>query len=384
MSTREIARLLEDAAAHVPPPHLAEAAWRRVVQVRRRRRVAGSVAAAAAAVILSVLVGVPIAGRGPTGAPPNLPASTTAVSVVDRLPARLPPRSDLPWPRSVGDLRDAPRLTSGSITRADALYEPESATGLTPEPVYVLSGGVLHMLDVKLDWTTDATKRYLLPVSPTSLSPDGRLAAFGQLGEIVVVDLTTARGRHIPIGGFNRNVVWIDPRSVLVGGDGTYLVDAITGRVEKVAGNLSVAGSTGGDPVLELRASTGRLSLREWAAGAGTPLREIPIDQRALRPLQVTGWTGPAWRAGNLVARAGTARTGGSAPVPVVAVVNRHTGVMVRLLVLGAAGMPLGWLDPYTVVLRTDRDGLITWDVRDGALASAAAPFAGPIALAPS
>ena len=46
MGIEKLTRLLTEAAEHVPPPQLAEAAWAQAAQVRRRRRLVGSSAAA--------------------------------------------------------------------------------------------------------------------------------------------------------------------------------------------------------------------------------------------------------------------------------------------------------------------------------------------------
>jgi hypothetical protein len=110
----------------------------------------------------------------------------------------------------------------------------------------------------------------------------------------------------------------------------------------------------------------------------------VPIGQGGLAPYRVGGWRGPGWRNGDLVVRAGQSRSGSGADGPLVAVVDLRTASVVRLLALPAGGCtPLGWLDDHTALLRTDRDGVVAWDVGSGEVTSVAAPFDGALAVAP-
>jgi hypothetical protein len=338
---------------------------------------------------------VPPASTGPcrTGAGPSPGCGTVRV---DHMPARLAQRSGGPLPRSVGDLAAARPLVKGALSRAEALYEPGStADAKGPSPVYALgSDGSFHRLELPtLDFVRDAGKRPLsAPLTATALSPDGRRAAFPQASGLLVVDLTTGDASRFTVPGSNRTVLWRGTTTVLVGQDhGSFAVDlAKGGAVTRVTARYSpgdaVAGG-GPDPLVELPGG-GPLLLREWAVAEATPLRDLPIEQRALEPDAIIGWQGTGWRHGDLVVRAGWGPSGGTSPVPLVAVVDLRTASVVRLLALSpghdpARSAPLGWLDDHTVLLQTDREGVVAWDVDSGSVTSVAAPFDGVLATAP-
>jgi hypothetical protein len=315
---------------------------------------------------------------------------------VDRMPTRLAPRAGGPLPRATGDLAGADPLTKGSISRAVALYEHGTVDGKEPSPIFALgSDGAFHRLDVaKLDFVRDAAKRPLAaPLTPTALSPDGRLAALPQSGSLLIVDLTTGDTRRITILGSNRTVLWRGATSVLVGqADATFAVDlAKGGEVTRVAARWSppdaVAGGAVNDPLVELPGG-GPLMLREWVLAEAAPLRDVPISQRGLAPYTLAAWHGTGWRRGDLVVRAGWGHDGGASVVPLVAVVDLRTAGVVRLLRFGpdrdqACCTALGWLDDHTVLLQTDQEGVVAWDVRGGSVTSVAAPFDGALATAP-
>jgi hypothetical protein len=386
VSTKEIARLLEEAAAHVPPPQLAEASWAGVVRARRRRRVAvGGSAFVAAALVAAIAI--PLAGRPATVAPPGSPASTAATPPVDRVLPQPPDRYDVRLPRSTTDLADAKVLAAGSLVRADALFEP-APSAEQPRPVYALFDGVPYRLDVPLRWVTLGERQFSPPLRPGSLSPDGRRAAFPQPDAVVIVDLRTAVASTIPLPGLNEDVLWHDARSVVVAQAGrAFLVDAVNGQASGVAARFDPADTLGGQPLVELPPDIGSgLTLREWEPTEGSPRRTIAVDQRDVRPYAVTGWSGPAHRSVGLIVRAAVVRSPDGPGTPAVAVVERGSGRVVRLLLADRPGAdwgaPLGWLDAHTVLLRQDVEGLITWDTRSGMTGSVRA-LPGTFAFAP-
>jgi hypothetical protein len=381
MSTQEIARLLEEAATHVAPPHLAEASWARVVRARRRRRATGAGAAFVVAA-LAVAVAVPFAGRL-TAVTPGSPTSSASAAPIDHLLPRPPDRYDVRLPRSAEDLAEAEPLAAGAIQRADALFEASPGGGATPAPVYVLFDRTIYRLDVALDWRRDEPNNALPPLRPNSLSPDGRRAAFPQPDRVTIVDLRAARATHVPIDGINVDVLWYDARTVLVTQpDATFLVDIVTGQVTGAASGFVSTDMVAGSPLVDLPPDTGSgLTLREWVPTEGSPRRTIAIDQRAIRPYTVTGWSGPALRSGRRIALTASARSQTGVQMPAVALVDL-SGRVVRLLILDGQGVarsrPLhvlgmavvGWLDADTVVVRLLGGRLITWDVRSGATGS--------------
>jgi hypothetical protein len=377
----QVSRLLRDSAAEVPAPQLAEAAWAQAVKARRRRQnlLAGTVVAATVAAVSVVVVAVRGGHEGtpvhPQTSPPPTISRTPSVPV-DRIPTTLPFRAGGSLPRDPGDLAGSPVLGSGSIRRADALYEP-SGGAQRPQPVYVLSGGSFHRLDAGLAYAMDSAKNLSAPLQPTSLSADGRLAAFPQPDEVVVVDLTTAHVTHIKVTGVNEQVLWRTSRSLLVGQQGAvYAVDVEHESATRMPGGLSLGDAAAGasGTVLELPNSAG-LPVREWTVGTGAPRIDAKVDQRGLSRYRVADWTGPAWRAGDLLVRAG--RSDGPR-ADMVAVLDARSGRVVR--VVAGTATPLGWLDRHTVVLQA-RNGVLAWDIDTGRLTSIAAPFDGTLAL---
>jgi hypothetical protein len=387
--------------ARRPPPAVVARRGR-----RRRLRRAGGVALLLVAVAGGVVSADRLlaTGRDTTLAPPPAtrpcPAADgvgrgCAAGGVDTMPTRLAPRSGARLPRSPGDLARAAALAKGSISRADALYQRGSTVGAErPGPVYVLGAdGAFYRLDLgsPVDFVRDAAKRPLSePLTPTALSPDGGLAAFPQPESVLVADLTTAHTRRFAVPGVNRQVLWRSSGSLLVGQAGaTFAVDLASGAVTRVAARLALgdaaAGPAGADRLVELPAG-GPLTVREWVLAGAAPRRQVPIGQGGLAPYRVSGWRGPGWRSGDLVVRAGQGGSGDSSDGPLVAVVDLRTASVVRLLVPPAgrgACTPLGWLDDHTALLRTDREGVVAWDVGSGAVTSVAAPFDGALAVAP-
>jgi hypothetical protein len=394
LSTREIARLLEEAAAHVPPPHLAEASWARVVRARRRRR-ATAAGSAFVAVVLAVAVAVPLAGR-PTAVTPGSPTSAvrTPAPAVDRLLPQPPDRYDVRLPRSAADLAGVQPLVAGTIQRADWLIE--ATGGGVPAPVYAFFDRTYYRLDVGLDWARNEANSPSPPLRPNSLSPGGRRAAFPQPDKVTIVDLRTVRATHIPIAGANEDVLWYSDRTVLVAQpDATFMVDTVNGQVTKAAGGFVVADSVAGQPLVELAPDIGSgLTLREWLPTEGSPRRTIPIDQSAISPYTVTGWAGPALRSGGRIVRAASARSAAGEEAPAVVVLDR-AGRVVRLLVLDGQLLGLrppphllgraavGWLDASTVLVRLLGGSLVTWDLPRG-MTGSVRTVQTVISLAPS
>ncbi|HWH01075.1 MAG TPA: hypothetical protein VNV66_17580 [Pilimelia sp.] len=403
MGGRELAELLAQTSAGVRAPTLAEAAWTRAGRVRRRRRILTGAAAVAAACVVAAGVSVPLrAGPGPGTAPaPTGPTAPPTASMdppaVDRMPQRPGRRAIRPLPTTGAAFRPAGarRLSQRPVTRAVAVVQPHGAPhAARPEPLYVLDtdGSWARVDVVDLAFTRDAGNNKAAPLRPTSMSPDRRLIAVPQTDEVLVVDVTTAAVHRIAVPGFNEYVMWRSNETVLVAQDdgarprATFAVDWRARTVTRVAAGLSVwdtvvSGPDG--PVVELRgaadaAAGGKPVLTRWRLDRAAPVSEVPVDDGALAPYGVDTWHGPALRngsdgGGGLVVRAGWGRAPAYHGIEVVAVVDVHTGVVQRLLDLGpdrqkACCEPLDWVDEHTVLLSTDREGLVTWDVRTGAV----------------
>lgn len=376
--------LLDQASRHVSAPAstLAGGAWARAVRVRGRRR--SVVAAVAVVALLSVTltalhVGLPATERGG----PDLAEK----GVADHMPAS-PGRRALPSLPASGLVPPADRalpLTQWPATRAVAVVQPAGTEdGKPPMPLYVLdTDGSWRFVDgVALVSTRDNSGNESDPLRPTSISPSGRHIAVPQPDEVVIVDVTTGGRHRIALPGLNLEVVWRSDDLVLVSSEGvTHAVDRVAGTARPVlAGPLGpdlVAGPPDG-PVLVLRDR----ELTERSLDDPTPVRRMAVDTSGLGSYRIAFWHGPAVGSGESIVRAGWEVDGAE----LVAVVDARTGVVRRLLDLGRGRSksccePLAWVDDHTVLLRTDREGLLTWDVRDGQVRIVAGVGVGRIAV---
>jgi hypothetical protein len=402
---QQLADLFEDVASTVKAPSLAVDSWARAQRVRRRRHTvigltaAGAVLAVAAASVLP-LGGASIPDVAETAsrtvpAPPSLGSPA-----VHQIPAKLPRRSLAGLPTDSGAMAPAGarKLSERPVDRAVAVVQPHRPEGATvPQPVYVLGAdGTWARIDgVDLVSTRDADGNQADPLRTTSLSPDRRRVAIPQPNSLVVVDLTTTKAHRIAVAGFNEQVMWWGNRTVLVGqsGPGAVSVDWAAGTATPVSTGMSTWDSAAepvdGRPVLELIAtrddsgSDPRRAVRHWQLDRSVPDRDVPLDESQLADgYGVSQWHGETLHngAGRLV-RAGWGTTGTYSGIELLAVVNAHTGVVERLLDLGrdrykGCCRPLEWVDDDTVLVHTDKEGLITWNVRTGAVAQV---VAGPI-----
>jgi hypothetical protein len=399
MSVEEgkIAELLALTAAKACMPDRAEAAWARARRVRRRRRVLAGIASAAVVAAIPVLV----AGSWPdAGTPDPVPATAgptvaTTRPGVDRVPAALTraASSALPAGLSVTPHAGTPTLSQQPMERATALVQrhaPDGARG--PQPVFALGAdGAWRRVEIpNLMLTRDSDGNRADPLRPTALSPDGRSAAIAQPDALVVVDLTTAQVRRVPLPGYPEQVLWPDDATVLVGGDtATFAVEPRAGTATRVTAPVSLwdlATPPDGERWVELPPTaaydrnTARPVLRRWSLDEAQARSEVPVDGSGLGPYGVLDWQGPATRRGDLVARAGWGWTPTLSGAEQVAVVNLRTGVVERMLALdenrtNVCCRPLGWLDDHTLLVHTDREGILTWNVRSGEISLAAAGF---------
>jgi hypothetical protein len=374
MGIEMLARLLEETAAEVPAPALAEAAWAGAQQVA-----VGTALAVGAA---------PSAAPPPIGSTPPTVTVTASAPVIDKLPGEPANRHGAPLPRTLATV-GAQRITDSPLSRAVALYQQEPGQTQKLTPVYVLgSDGAVRWLDepVKLDFTRDAGGKLTIALTPTSLSPDGRRVALPQPDRLVVVDLTTGKADSFSLPGWNGDVVWRGNGSVLVGqAHAAYVVD-LTSRIPKPlpatfpVRDMAVDADTT-HPVVDLPSGGERLTLCERVMSAAEPRGEVRIDQSRLGGYRIKGWQGTAWRSGELVVRAGTGTQPDSRTTGLVGVVNVKTGAVVRLL--ATAATPLGWLDSHTVLLQADRPGIVAWDIGNGQVTSVSNPFDGTVAISP-
>ena len=313
---------------------------------------------------------------------------TAAVSEqVDRLPPTLPLRSGVGLPERI-NLDGAANLSDSPVRRAVALVSPWDRNSGQDGKVHVIGeDGVARVLDVvALAPTRDAGGNTAAPLKVGALSPDGALAAFAQPDEVIVVDVTKAVVRRIPVPGLNEFVRWMPSGALLVARDAdAHMVDLGSGNVRKIQTSLwDMAAEaplqvTGGD----------KPAVRMWSGDFGAVTAELPITSTLPDGFQIREWYGPAWRSGDLIARSGWSRSEQVDGAEAVAVIDARTGRIVRLLDLGmgrwkACCTTLGWLDLNTVLVRTSGQdsGIVAWDIRTGAVTLVTAQFDGTITLA--
>jgi hypothetical protein len=363
------------------------------VLARRRRRQVSAVATAAAAASILALGGVAIASQTddgatppaveptePTPSEPIRTAPPVELAEVQRVPRELRDWDALPWrdttlPRVLPvDVASAPALSQDPVDHALALVAgPRATVGVVGED------GRLRRLDgVALERTEDPDGYHSNPVSPGSLTSDGRLAALPQRDAVVVVDLANGFSERFEVPGFNTWVQWHpDQRHVLVGREnGTSSdLDLADGSIDDVPYNaydttftqdgnavqVKVDSAAPAQPVTLIRWD-GHTARDRIALSVCCAVGEAPIDateDRVVVGAVVTDLSDPDdWRQN---------------PGDAWLVLDLDTGDPVAALDIPQAwyrswvfGLS-GWLDADTVLLSTD-DGLIAWTPSTGAL----------------
>ncbi|GGN62049.1 hypothetical protein GCM10010112_19820 [Actinoplanes lobatus] len=383
MGTNRLTELLEEAAAEVPAPAFAATAWATARRVRRRRQLIAGVAAFATVVAVSVPLST---GGGPAPVtPPVAPSAVAVAPGVDAMPADLTRRTLTPFPEVLTIPVDARKLSEHPVDRAAVVVQKIDLEAALDPPLYVLDlAGEWTRIDVvALEPTRDADGNQAYALRSTALSPDGRRIAVPQPQALVVIDLTTAKAHRIPVPGYNEQVMWWGDETVLVGagGPGLARVDWRAGTVTPEPAGISAWNSAGARQVssgalAELVVIDDRRMTRGWVLGDPKPAWESPIDESGLPSgYRISLWYGPALSdgAGRVAAAAWGSRPGYEGS-EMLTVVNARTGVVERILDLGtgrgkACCTVLEWVDDHVLLARTDREGLVTWDTRTGAVA---------------
>lgn len=391
MNEQDLRDLFTVSVQDVLPTTPATAGWDRARRTRRNRWAVGTVVVAVA-----LASGTAVALRPSPGPPPNHTVAPTTepthAASVQRPPAKLtyPPDrlSRISGPPTVA-------LSARPVQRALALFEPLNEEGEPDGPIRILGDdGVVRSLDVvTLAPTWDESGNAATAVKPGVLSPDGRWAAFAQTNELIMVDLTTAGVRRIPLDGYLELVVWAHDR-VLVGGDNrAYVVERDTeaaGTTDVSAWNVVAPDPEAGRgaAVLELVGEWGGLKLRSRASFDGAVRSEQRITMAALPPpYQVNEFYGRGWLHGGRLASAAWIVNDQISGSEGVAVLDSRTGAVTHLLDLGrdrAKGCcpVLGWDNKGAVLLRLEPAALARWDPETGAITGIVADLRGVLALA--
>ncbi|RLP95892.1 hypothetical protein [Micromonospora sp. CV4] len=400
MNEQELRRLLTVSVEDVRPSHPAAAGWERARRTRRTRRAVGAVALAVALVGGGTVTALrPTAERPPdlSVAPTVNPTVAPTVEAPHPGPAQSPP-AELTFPPDplarLGDPATVP-LSARPVQRALALFQPLNEEYRADGPVRILGDdGVVRSLDVVTPAPTrDEGGNEAPAVKPGVLSPDGRSAAFAQTNELILVDLTTAAVRRIPLAGYLELVVWANDR-VLVGGDNrTYAVDRVTGAASAI--DVSAWDVAAPDPaagreaaLVETGGVRGGLMLRSRTAGTGAVRSEQPVTGGLLpAPYQVNEFYGRGWLHGSRLARAAWITNGEIDGAEGVTVLDARTGAVAHVLDLGrdrAKGCcpVLGWDNTGAVLLRLEPAGLARWNPETGEITGIVRDLPGMVALA--
>ncbi|WBB65726.1 hypothetical protein [Micromonospora sp. WMMD812] len=394
MSEEELTRLLTLATEDVRPTLPASTGWERARRTRRTRRAAGAVAVA----VVLLTAATALALRPADRPPPVGPATVTAAPVPSASPVQRPP-DQLTYPGGpLGRLGDPPiaPLSARPVRQALALYQPvDRNTGVEGRIRVLGDDGLVRDLDVVTPAPTrDAAGNTAVALKSGSLSPDGRLAAFAQTNEVIVVDLATPGVRRYPLSGYLEHVVWAGDR-LLVGDDDTlYEVDRGTGATREVPtvspwDVVTPDPSARTDDLLTVGGMREGMTLsRRTSTAAGTQRHDQPLDFRALpADNRVDEFYGRGWQRGDQVARAGWITSGNTSGLEGAAVLNTGTGVVTRLLDLGRDRWKgccevLGWDRDGAVLLRHNPGGLVRWQPSTGAVTGVVRDLYGQVSLA--
>jgi hypothetical protein len=362
--------VLERATDRIERPPLASRAIAGARQRHRRHRTV-TVLVVVALVAAGAVAGIALGAQRDDGA--TAPADENPTRVIPSEPPKLavsdwqrrPGAWDsLPWrdttlPRVLPTaVAAAPPLSDDPVDHALALLAgPGASVGVVGDD------GRLRRLDGVDLQKTDSPEGYRNhPLGKGALTPDGTLAAFPQVGAVVVVDLTTGNSQTYDVPGFNNEVLWHpDKRQILVRrGVSSSLLDTADRSVEDVPyGAFNVTFAPDGT-VLELRGdSLPPDELVRWDDGTADAM-----------PISIgIGGTGPSATDRHLVV------TGSTANVPPDSnlaheygwiVIDIDSGKPISMLVgpepLRATLLDAlhGWLDDETVLIQT-QDGVLAW-----------------------
>jgi hypothetical protein len=412
--------VLEQAAGRLPVPDLADVAWSRGLDIRRRRR--RGTATLAAVILICGVVSALLAGVGGGSAepvPPSVPPSG--------LVTPLPPAGQIAGTEFwlAPPAGSEPYLDRIATPLGELLRLPDDPADLRVRPVHQIAAIVLsqqdsghyrpllldgdgHWAEAKVDLLAVrvGAAGFGPPLSPASVSPDGRLAAFAQPGAMVLLDGATGDVRRFELPSEDlRSVGWLpDSERVLVSGvNVAYRVLVGPGGsgeqpVAVVPGSRDPASVTA---PYRLEADAGHLSLMRYGVSGGWS-----VQSRTQLP--TTGWYGQTFTSVSWAARVFQAaqlpEVSSTTPPPqVVAAISTVEKVPSRLLVLTrtssrTAGQTtpqvrapgccsvLGWYDDRTVLLQVngDRSGwILGWELTTGTIRRVTELEVTSIALGP-
>ncbi|RZT81839.1 hypothetical protein EV382_5134 [Micromonospora violae] len=393
MNEQDLRRLLTVSVEDVLPSQPAAAGWERARRTRRTRR-----AVAVVAVAVALVGGGTVAALRPPADPaPVGPTATPTADPTHAGPVQKPP-AELTYPPDPLARLGAPAtvpLSERPVQRALALFQPVDEENRADGPVRVLGNdGVVRSLDVvAVKPTRDASGNEAPALKPGVLSPDGRTAAFAQYGELVMVDLTTADVRRIPLYGYLELVVWANDRVLVGGDDRTYAVDRVTGEastIDVLTWELIAPDPAAGAqaPLIDVYGERTSLKLQSRTARDGQLRSEQPVTTSALpSPYQINEFYGRGWLHGERLARAAWITNSEIDGAEAAAVLDARTGAVLHVLDLGrdrgkGCCEVLGWDNKGAVLLRLEPAALARWHPETGEITGIVRDLRGRIALA--
>ncbi|MFI6830606.1 MULTISPECIES: hypothetical protein [unclassified Kribbella] len=391
MRREDVQPMLAKASDRLPEPDLADAAWAAGVETRRRRRrsiLIGLISAVLIAVIAAIGVGLSGDDNSqftPPITPPSDPAVRAPDGQINGIDFWVAPPS--------GSERFLDRLET---PLGDLLQLPDNVEPLADRPLDRIAAVVLEdrgdryvplLLGSDSSWARADVEllpiRTGTPLSSGAVSPDGRIAAFPQPGELVTVNVATAEVFRIKMPAQDiRSVSWLpDAQRVLVSGPG------IAYRV------LVGESGTGEEPLVAIAGAADPSAVTApFRLDKGAVLRYMVggqwIVDSALQ-LPVRAWVGQTFSTDRAAARLFIAddltpvTTEASQP-QVVAAISTLRAEPSRLLVLGdptvmSSAQPmdepyarepgccavLGWYDHDTPLFEV-RGWVLAWDLNSG------------------
>ena len=222
----------------------------------------------------------------------------------------------------------------------------------------------------------------------------GERAAFAQPDSVVVVNLRTAEVSRIPLPGLNEEVTWLaDGEHVLVSSaTETWLLSVESRkRVRAAVDGFDVTPLVGGASFLTalvVRDPRQLLTLRVYDDPGLRHIEDRVIDVGRAAPYRIDYLIPRGWRYGHRIAQAAGGH-GGPQPSEFVMVIDDQAAAVSRILDLGplrAKGCcpVLGWIGDGAVLVRSDRDGLLRWELATGAITRLSRPAAAIVSVAPS
>jgi len=318
----------------------------------------------------------------PTGLPDGAQAMPTGV-LNSRTIEGVPEKLSLPT-------TTPPALSASPLPRAILLV---GSTVLAGEPVYALAdNGSWHYLD-------DAPRAAGTLLSPTSLSPDGKVAVFTVATGAVLIDLTTGEQQLLPGAVASARPVWLSEQQLLF---------SSAALLDRASGKIGPAGAGPENAVTpRVRESGDRTNTMIELLPAGQPLtaparvRRWNLTDRTSVTIPLSGpladlvgpWEGPGIGYGDdRVAR--LCRPTGTVPASVrvswmVAIVSPKSGEVPRLLMIdsAASGVPtlLGWESERRLLLALSVHGgqeIVSWDLSSEVVSRVShADFVGTLSM---